>query len=375
MLYRQLTRIGSNDALAILKKAATIAATPLEKITLAAALAAANDTANDGKFMKRLNYLRKSYQNYPGNGKMNTWQAFKASQALESPANYDADALLKLNAAGRQALLVLSQPVTNSGIIGSQLQPKPGNLYAYSRLFSHFTGKRPFFLESSQNLTVWINGQKFPRHPDNQDFTVVDLPIIKGKNTFVVEIPDDDGSGFLMEPLDYQNWFDDAIARKELHQHLAWRASGRLANPASPKYSGGENPLTDGLRASNSYADGFWQGFEATDLHFTIDLQNMQTIRQITAGFLRDDNAWIFLPESVEFAVSKDGLNFQVLKNLKVDQPASPRNPYIEDVSVKTENIQARYVRVYAWNIDKNPAWHKAPGGKSWIFVDEILVR
>jgi hypothetical protein len=33
------------------------------------------------------------------------------------------------------------------------------------------------------------------------------------------------------------------------------------------------------------------------------------------------------------------------------------------------------YVRIKIHSPLKNPAWHQEPGGKSWIFIDEIVLN
>ena len=36
--------------------------------------------------------------------------------------------------------------------------------------------------------------------------------------------------------------------------------------------------------------------------------------------------------------------------------------------------VEARYVKVEVRSPLRNPDWHPNPGGKSWIFLDEILL-
>ena len=38
-------------------------------------------------------------------------------------------------------------------------------------------------------------------------------------------------------------------------------------------------------------------------------------------------------------------------------------------------NVKGRYVKVKALNYKTLPKWHKWAGNKSWLFVDEVIVR
>ena len=58
-------------------------------------------------------------------------------------------------------------------------------------------------------------------------------------------------------------------------------SSGRpvtLTHPFSDRYpAGGPNALADGLKGSRDFKDGFWQGYEGTDLEAIIDLGQART--------------------------------------------------------------------------------------------------
>jgi hypothetical protein len=38
-------------------------------------------------------------------------------------------------------------------------------------------------------------------------------------------------------------------------------------------------------------------------------------------------------------------------------------------------NLAARFVKIHAANIGTCPDWHKGTGGKTWLFVDEIIIN
>jgi predicted alpha-1,2-mannosidase len=149
----------------------------------------------------------------------------------------------------------------------------------------------------------------------------------------------------------------------------------RLATPFSPMYSGGGAlGLIDGLRGTEEFRTGLWQGYEGVDLDAVIDLGRVQPVRRVTAEFLRNQNSWIFFPEMVEYSLSEDGRSFTSVAAWTLDAAARDDGVTIESFASRAPVALARYVRVVAKNIGVCPAWHEGAGEKSWIFVDEISV-
>ena len=161
--------------------------------------------------------------------------------------------------------------------------------------------------------------------------------------------------------------------RFAVHQALGRPVA--LKNPFSGRYSGG-GPLglVDGLRASASQTDGQWQGFEGTDLDAVIDLGSTRALRRIELAFLQNIPGWIFLPETVEVSVSKDGRTFETVAGMSNGIPSGPAGLEIKKFSASLK-ANSRYVRVWAKNIAVCPPWHAGAGGKAWIFADEIIVE
>jgi hexosaminidase len=165
------------------------------------------------------------------------------------------------------------------------------------------------------------------------------------------------------------------VTERTFFVHEALGRPAQLEFPYDKEDSGGGPlALTDGLRGSNNRGDGRWQGFEGVDLTATIDLGREKSIDQISAGFLQDPNDWVFLPSSVEFFTSENGRDFRSLAVLTNN--VSPLAPGIQrkDFAVKLTKVKSRWVRVRAKNIGTVPPGHAEPGGKAWLFADEIIV-
>ena len=98
-------------------------------------------------------------------------------------------------------------------------------------------------------------------------------------------------------------------------------------------------------------------------------------MQEVSAGFLRNIRAWIFLPVQVEVALSKDGAGFDVAGALDLPAATETDSTGVKTVPLRFDPRQARYIRLRAQNQGVTPPWHNGAGGKAWLFVDEISVR
>ncbi|MHC4944038.1 MAG: sulfatase-like hydrolase/transferase [Planctomycetota bacterium] len=165
-------------------------------------------------------------------------------------------------------------------------------------------------------------------------------------------------------------------ARVSKVSHLAVNKPVRLLNDVPVEYSDYHmSVLTDGIRATSFYRDGYWIGIEGEDLEAMVDLGKVEKISHVGIGFLEDHNAWIFLPEHVEFSLSRDGTTFQPGEKVAVKKPDKMRSVVTRDISQQFESASARFIKVKAASIKTCPEWHKGAGGKAWLFADEIIVK
>ena len=148
-----------------------------------------------------------------------------------------------------------------------------------------------------------------------------------------------------------------------------------LINNANIKYSGEDiDALINGDIGTIDYKDPSWLGFEAEDLIATIDLGSVEKINFVETRFLQNQVFWIFLPKKIQIEHSLDGENFQLLHEV------NPNNDYsfeqkIFKYSIKPLNIESRFIRLKATNLNKCPEYHPGSGGKSWLFTDEIVIN
>lgn len=134
----------------------------------------------------------------------------------------------------------------------------------------------------------------------------------------------------------------------------------------SPKYTAaGEGSLTDGLRGDWNYGDHRWQGWLDTDVCLTVDLEQIQPVRRIAADFMQGFYADIWMPRTVEMAVSDNGVEYRTLAEVGHDVPFEFKQDCYRTFEW-TGETRARYIRLKASS-------NGHPGG--WIFTDEIIVE
>ncbi len=156
----------------------------------------------------------------------------------------------------------------------------------------------------------------------------------------------------------------------------AIKAKLSLANRYNDMYMAcGENTLIDGIRGSNDFHDGLWQGFNGVDFEGVIDLGSEKAISEVSPRFLQDMKAWIFMPASVEIALSNDGVNYFRKKIIENNIPQNDSLVVLKDFQASFNNDKARYIKVIGRGIKKCPPWHTGAGQDAWLFIDEIEVK
>ena len=158
--------------------------------------------------------------------------------------------------------------------------------------------------------------------------------------------------------------------------HKALNSNLFLTNLYNERYrASGENTLIDGVRGTNNFRDGLWQGYQGVDFEGTIDLGKEKEISKVIPRFLLDSNSWIFLPTKVEITFSKDNINYSDEKIIINDVPQKNSEIVLKDFPAYFNNQTTRYIKVKAESIKKCPEWHPGAGGKAWLFIDEIVVE
>jgi len=129
------------------------------------------------------------------------------------------------------------------------------------------------------------------------------------------------------------------------------------------------------IRGTDKSQTGSWQGFQGVDVDVVVDLGETQRVNIIRAGFVQDQNSWIFMPEWVEFSVSSNGEDYKIAGRQECTIDPKDDGGITHDFSVMTSGMNIRYIRVLAKNRAICPDWHPGAGERAWVFIDEVLVE
>ena len=149
----------------------------------------------------------------------------------------------------------------------------------------------------------------------------------------------------------------------------------RLNTHYAGQYSaGGELALIDFITGGDQFMTGTWQGYEGVDIDAVVDLGSVQPVKRLAIGCLQNQGSWIFMPQSVTWSLSDDGVNFSEAGKVMNDVEEHREGAVVNDFSLELKG-KARYVRVVAKNRGTCPDWHPGAGQKAWIFADEITIE
>ena len=163
-----------------------------------------------------------------------------------------------------------------------------------------------------------------------------------------------------------------------------WSVS--IKNKYSKQYTaGGDDAIVDGLHGDINWRKGYWQGYWEKDFEAVINLKSEKDMTTISASFLQDLRAWIFLPVKVEYFISDDSLNFKSLgfienlvpsDKLKNSMDQESDNSQIKSFELKlSQKTRGKFIKVKATNFGTLPEWHPGAGGKAYIFIDEVEIK
>jgi len=149
-----------------------------------------------------------------------------------------------------------------------------------------------------------------------------------------------------------------------------------LNNKPHEKYKGnGGNTLIDLKRGTSNFIDGNWIGYEGSSFTATLKLPKEELISTVSIGAFSSPEKWIFYPTGFKVWTSQDGTNFELLHTEKVPKEKPNSETKFQFFDINIPPTKSNFVKVEVISQTKNPSWHPNPGGKSWLFVDEIVLN
>lgn len=139
--------------------------------------------------------------------------------------------------------------------------------------------------------------------------------------------------------------------------------------------AGGDYALIDGLKGSDEFRTGDWQGYYNQDLVADIVLESEIEFAELKLGLIEDLKSWIFYPEQVMVSVSADGKKYSEVSRYTFEEASNYRSANHKRIAFKLEaDSPFKYIRIQAKKVDECPEWHLGKGNPTWIFADEIEV-
>lgn len=171
-----------------------------------------------------------------------------------------------------------------------------------------------------------------------------------------------------------QNKVKSKTIETKLYKIPAGRSVKVLTNANSQYTASGDYALIDLQKGNDNWKLGCWQGYWGEDLEAVIDLGKKQEVKKIGGNFIQDQKSWIFMPTKVEYYISNDGIDFQLLEIVENDVPQKQEGAVIKTFFTNKE-FTARYIKIKAYNLGINPEWHLSAGEKAWLFIDEVIIE
>lgn len=176
-----------------------------------------------------------------------------------------------------------------------------------------------------------------------------------------------------LSPSDFCKAIEDML-HLERDGNLAFRKQITAAPPPSPKYGHGDvRLLTNGVHGSYDFGVQ-WLGWEGTSFDLTLDLGKSTPAHEARLNSLYAQRSWILHPKSIACSVSADGVTYKRVGVETVEGDQINEKP-IRTYAFTWNEPGIRYVKFHVEGTIHLPSWHPGAGDKSWVFLDEIVVR
>ena len=162
----------------------------------------------------------------------------------------------------------------------------------------------------------------------------------------------------------------------DIPMHKALGKSVTWSRRPHPRYvSGLPESLVDGIRGPQIFKSEEWGAWNGGPVSLTIDMEQTEPYSSVTVGMISDKPSYVFFPEKIVVEVSEDGENFHevAVADNGVENETDP--DMLKDFILTFPETTARYIKVTIEPVKNIPDWHYAAGRRTYIFVDELIVR
>lgn len=373
LLYRELSKEGSEFATKILRSQKPSFLNPLEEVALNYYTEFLLNQTKMERFKKeeasildeQLNYLEDCYR-FNFSGATEQWlKIAKANEIVKGQSQNWTEAA-----------------VPNNGIfpIGKLLTAEKGDyLFIDYPLYARMDTTITFYLNTNTNVRISRAGRILQSVSANRRFPIraklIKIKMKKGLNEFLFRLDNQEDAEISIREINPNKLLDPNLETTKTVEHLALDKKVAYDIEYAPKYHGHGIALTDGYRGTTDFTSQLWQGWNGENAAFVIDLGRETTINRVTIGTLIDQKSWIFSPASIECSFSTNGQSFSNLEKVAIEAIIEQKDAITNDVVLEIDLVKARYIKVVAHKIAGLPEWHTYKGSDAWIVLDEVMVE
>lgn len=171
-------------------------------------------------------------------------------------------------------------------------------------------------------------------------------------------------------------WGESPVAERLFCKAGIKAKAATLAQPPNDKYKGkGAASLVDLEKGTPVFTDGNWLGYEGMHMSATIELEREEPLQEVVVSALSAPASWIFFPKGLKVWLSRDGSHYHLAREMKIPDTEPGAGTETKYFRLGFEPEPAKYLKLEAISPLENPEWHPNPGGKCWIFIDEVLLN
>ncbi|MBE6238279.1 MAG: beta-N-acetylhexosaminidase [Bacteroidales bacterium] len=174
----------------------------------------------------------------------------------------------------------------------------------------------------------------------------------------------------------FRDGVETKVYSKKFDFHKAIGKNVTFSRKPHPKYcSGAPYCLVDALRGPQIFKSQEWIAWNGDSVDITIDMEDSQPYSSVTLGMIADKPSYIFFPTRLAVSVSEDGENYSEVATQEYGVEGKESPDCMKDFTLTFPETAARYVKVTVVPVEYIPDWHYAAGKRTYVFMDEIIVK
>lgn len=174
----------------------------------------------------------------------------------------------------------------------------------------------------------------------------------------------------------FRDGVETKVYSKKFDFHKAIGKNVTFSRKPHPKYcSGAPYCLVDALRGPQIFKSQEWIAWNGDSVDITIDMEDSQPYSSVTLGMIADKPSYIFFPTRLAVSVSEDGENYSEVATQEYGVEGKESPDCMKDFILTFPETAARYVKVTVVPVEYIPDWHYAAGKRTYVFMDEIIVK